>query len=326
MDYNKELISFLISRNKKKSFISSIEAIISGSLEIYEKLQFFSFNFLSQEISKKNIYGDSIKNLDYISNEILLNHLIDSNQFHTIISEEMDNPLYLENSENPKFIIAYDPLDGSSNIKNQQTLGTIFSIYKVLKSKQDIKNFSIQNHICSGYILYSYTLTFILCDKFNSYLFYFDTSRKKFFLSNFQLNIPQNSNIYFINDAYSIFFPYKINQFIYHLKTKNFILRYSGTFISDIHHLILKGGIFIYPPTKKNRKGKLRLLYEIIPVTFLIKKINGDVIFIDLDEDNNITIKDISEIEIKRIDQKYGIAIGSKTLIELLKKYLTNSN
>lgn len=243
----------------------------------------------SSEIISKNTSNDEVKNLDLITNNIMIKEFFKNKNIKYLISEE--NEKIINVNPNGNYLIAFDPLDGSSNIDSNITIGTIFCIYKV--DKKPLNNIIIGESIVSaGYCLYGGSTQLILADKVNDVNLYVmdkinisDTVKhpnvleifnKKFkYIS--KLNIPEKGKIYAINESNK----YRWNNQNYNKIIEEFIeLKYTqrwvGSLVADAHRTIIKGGFFSYPGDKKSPLGSLRFLYEAIPFCFIIEKSGGN--------------------------------------------------
>ncbi len=275
-----------------------------------------------------NVQGESQKKLDVIANNEFIKALRNGRQCAAIISEENDDVVIFDGSigMNAKYIVAIDPLDGSSNIEVNVPIGTIFAIYKrketgKLVTLDEILNGGI-DLVCGGYIIYgsSTMMVYTTGDGVNG--FTYDPTCGIFILSHENMKITETGNIYSINEANYIYFPEGVKQYIKYCQedqpadNRPYTTRYIGSLISDFHRNMLRGGIYIYPGTKKNPKGKLRLMYECIPVAFLAEQAGGKA---------SDGFRRILDIPIREIHQRTPLFIGSKTMVEkaeyLMKEY-----
>jgi fructose-1,6-bisphosphatase I len=251
------------------------------------------------DIKKENKSGDNVKFLDLLTNNIIKDKLSKLETVRYIVSEEEENMIKL--NKTGKYMVSYDPLDGSSNIDVNITVGTIFGIYRVredgyIKSGRDI--------VFSGYCLYggSTELVYaskyienglqmeILINKHNKCIW--EISRKNYIM-------PTKGNIYSINESnkykwYNKSWENLINEFI---KNK-YTTRWIGSLVADAHRTLIKGGFFAYPINKSNPTGRIRLLYESYPMAYVFEKAqgigsNGEKLILDLEcpSEDNLHIK-----------------------------------
>jgi len=217
-----------------------------------------------------NRAGDEVKKLDLISNQILKHHLSDCEHIRSIGSEEEETLVETKFNDAP-YMICFDPLDGSSNINVNITIGTIFALYKynekgVISDGNDI--------IIAGYCLYGGSTQFIIADETHVEMHHLIKS--EFMLLNPNLVIPQTGNIYSINESnkhkwIDKTFNSLIESFIAEGKTT----RWVGSLVADAHRTLIKGGFFAYPSNYSHHNGKLRLLYEVYPFAFIFKAAGG---------------------------------------------------
>jgi fructose-1,6-bisphosphatase I len=265
---------------------------------------------LSKLVGDDNISGDHIKLLDQLSQNYLFDYLRKCPDIYGIISEEHDD-IYKTNHPEGKFFVAFDPLDGSSNIEFNITTGTIFAIYK-LNDKKQID--SGRNIVSSGYCLYGGVTEFVYTDIIDNdciKMFRLNDENKVPQLIEDNIVMPSSGKYYSINQAYQhLWFQSDITTGLNILSSKGYSLRYVGSMVADCHRVILKGGLFMYPCDKKNHRGKIRLYYEAYPFAFLAEKAGG------MATDFYINILDISAPS--NIHATTPIIIGSKTEVILI--------
>jgi fructose-1,6-bisphosphatase I len=230
-------------------------------IEISDLIRFTDSSELGELMEIENKSGDVIKKLDYISNKIFIDNLKECKNVKYIASEEEED-LVIAN-EDGKYLISFDPVDGSSNIKNNITVGTIFCVF------QYNENMSGKDIIMAGYCLYgnSTTLTLCLNNRMNHYIL---NQNNKFKLINEDYKIPLEGTTYGINESNRNKWSDKnisklVENFIELGKTQ----RWVGSLVADAHRVIMTGGSFSYPSDKKNINGKIRLVYEAFPMAYV---------------------------------------------------------
>jgi len=230
----------------------------------------------SCEIISKNTSSDEVKNLDLITNNIMIKEFSKNKNIKYLISEENENIINI--NPNGNYLVAFDPLDGSSNIDSNITIGTIFCIYKLDNNSLD-KIILGKSIVSAGYCLYGGSTQLILADKNNGVNLYVmnktQNSNKFKYIS--ELKMPEKGKIYAINESNK----YRWNNRNYIKLVKEFIdLKYTqrwvGSLVADAHRTIIKGGFFSYPGDEKSPLGSLRLLYEAIPFCFIIENSGGN--------------------------------------------------
>ncbi|MDP2236828.1 MAG: class 1 fructose-bisphosphatase [Bacteroidales bacterium] len=266
-----------------------------------------------------NVQGESQKKLDVIANNEFIKALRNGKQCAAIVSEENDEVVVFDEkiTENAKYIVAIDPLDGSSNIEVNVPIGTIFAVYKRKSLGKTITTEDVLQAgtelVCGGYIIYgsSTMLVYTTGDGVNG--FTYDPTCGLFILSHENMKIKDDGNIYSINEANYIYFPEGVKRYIKHCQEDDpetrrpYTTRYIGSLISDFHRNLLRGGIYIYPGTKKNPAGKLRLLYECVPVAFIAEQAGAKA---------SDGYRRILDIQPEHIHQRSPLFIGSKSMVE----------
>lgn len=248
-----------------------------------------------------NIYDEEVQKLDTFSNDLLVDLLTEVGFINMIASEELEKPILLNN--NGEYSIFFDPLDGSSNIDTNISIGTIFSIYK----NRDNKLQKGVNQIAAGYILYGSSVMFVYTCNKSVNGFTLDPSIGSYLLSHPNIKTPKNSNEYSINEGNFNFYDENDRKYLSSLKEKPYKLRYVASMVADIHRILLKGGIFMYPSDSKKPHGKLRLMFEVNPMALLVERAGGK------SYSKNQNPLDIQPLD---IHQKIPIILGSKEEVE----------
>lgn len=222
-----------------------------------------------------NSYGDEIQKLDVFTNTLLVDTLIASGQVHAVISEELEKEVYASKEHDGEYIVYLDPLDGSSNIDTNSPIGTIFSIYH--KSNGLLQKGA--NQVAAGYVIYGSSVMLVYSAKHGVHGFTLDPAIGSYLLSHPDIRIPDEGNIYSINEAYENLYDIGTLKYLKHLKNEaGSKARYVGSLIADAHRTFIKGGIFLYPSDKKHPDGKLRLMLEVNPFAFLTEQAGGKAI------------------------------------------------
>ena len=252
-----------------------------------------------------NPHEEEVQKLDVIANDIMITHLGGSGQFYALASEEMENAIFPEEGKNGKYIIAFDPLDGSSNIDVNINIGTIFSIHR--KKEGNTEDFFQKGstQVASGYIIYGPATMFVYSTGTGVNGFTLDPLVGMFLLSHPNIKIPKDGTIYSVNEGnYHLWdenFQYKINKH----KESNHKSRYIGSMVADVHRTLIKGGKFYYPADRENPNGKLRLLYEAAPMAFLFQQADG------MESDGQ---QSILEIKPSQLHQRTPVFLSGKKL------------
>jgi len=233
---------------------------------------------------EQNSTGDDQKKLDVLSNEMMINALLNSGVCSVLVSEENEDPIIVPEDKRGKYCVAFDPLDGSSNIDCNVSVGTIFSVYEVQEgsnggSVDDLLR-SGAECICAGYVAYSSAVELVFTFKGGFvHGFCLDPTIGEFVLTRPHMIFPQDGGkrIYSCNEANEKHWDKPIQDAVKEFKTAEdpYTARYVGSMVADIHRTILYGGIYIYPADKKSPNGKLRCLYEGIPMALIIEQAGG---------------------------------------------------
>ena len=271
---------------------------------IYNRLSVAGLENLTGLTGGKNGYGEEVQKLDDFANTLLRDKIMASKTVACFMSEELENPHWSE-TKSEKYIFATDPLDGSSNIDISLSIGTIFSIYK--NTGELLQKGSDQ--IASGFFLFSTACLFVLTLGDGVYVFNLDETMDSFLLIESKMKMPESGKIYSINEGNWHKFNSKTKDYINKVKDESYKLRYVGSMVADVHRTLVKGGIFMYPTDSSNPTGKLRLLYEINPMSFIIQQAGGKAILEDGTDPMTITPT--------KHDQTLPIILGSKAQVEM---------
>ncbi|WP_420152716.1 class 1 fructose-bisphosphatase [Siphonobacter sp.] len=262
-------------------------------------------------IGTSNIQGEAQQKLDMIAHIRFMRALRNGGEVAGIVSEEEEN-IVLTGNDEAKYVVAIDPLDGSSNIDVNVSIGTIFSIYRRLSpqgTKVNANDFlqGGEAQVAAGYVLYGSSTVLVYTTGHGVNGFTYESSLGEFFLSYPTIQIPEDGNLYSINDGNMPDFPEAILRYIDLCRTRRYSARYIGSLVGDFHRNLLKGGIYFYPPTRKTPQGKLRLLYECYPLAFIVEQAGG------MATDGK---QRLLEVEIKNLHQRSPLCIGSSTMVK----------
>ena len=258
----------------------------------------------------QNMAGDNQQKLDVLANIRFTRALAKGGEVCALVSEESESFVDLNNDG--KYVIAIDPLDGSSNIDVNVSIGTIFSIYRrKTKAGTPIQTMDIlqkgSEQVAAGYVLYGSSTMMVYTTGHGVNGFTYEPSLGEYFLSHPDLKMPADGKIYSINEGSSGSFPNGVRQYIQYCKDQNYTARYIGSLVADFHRNMLKGGIYIYPATSKDPNGKLRLMYECNALAFIAEQAGGRA------TDGKGRILDI---ELKDLHQRTSFFVGSKNMVE----------
>eukprot|EP00188_Purpureofilum_apyrenoidigerum_P004162 Plantae.Rhodophyta-Purpureofilum_apyrenoidigerum.ctg45798.p1 GENE.Plantae.Rhodophyta-Purpureofilum_apyrenoidigerum.ctg45798~~Plantae.Rhodophyta-Purpureofilum_apyrenoidigerum.ctg45798.p1 ORF type:complete len:248 (-),score=58.97 Plantae.Rhodophyta-Purpureofilum_apyrenoidigerum.ctg45798:162-905(-) len=239
-----------------------------------------------------------------------------------MVSEEDEEAIVCSKAETSKYAIAFDPLDGSSNIDANVSIGTIFAIYRLdldapPKDPEDAAKATMRvgrgNIACAGYAMYGSATNLVLSFGEGVHGFTLDPSIGEFVLTHPNIKIPQSGKIYSVNEGNAKNWNKPTSSFVQNAKYPETgsakSLRYIGSMVADVHRTLLYGGIFMYPADKKNSTGKLRLLYEAVPMAYLIENAGGRAITGE---------GDILDVQPTSIHQRVPVYMGSSEDVDAI--------
>ncbi|MEO5603674.1 MAG: class 1 fructose-bisphosphatase [Cyclobacteriaceae bacterium] len=261
-------------------------------------------------VGSMNTAGDQQQKLDVLANIRFTRALAKGGEVCALVSEETESFVDLNNEG--KYVIAIDPLDGSSNIDVNVSIGTIFSIYRRKSDpgtpirKEDILQKG-SDQVAAGYILYGSSTMLVYSTGHGVHGFTYEASLGEYFLSHPDMQIPEDGRIYSINEGSANSFDSTVKAYIQYCKDENYTARYIGSLVADFHRNLLKGGIYIYPATLKDPKGKLRLMYECNALAYLAEQAGGKAC------DGHGRILDILP---SSLHQRTPFYVGSKNMVD----------
>jgi fructose-1,6-bisphosphatase I len=277
-------------------------------------------------VGTRNVHDEEVRKLDVLANDLIIDAMRSTNRVCGMASEESEELIApSKNGENSRYVIAFDPLDGSSNIDVGVSIGTIFGIYR-RNSKSGpatLEDFLRQGseQVAAGYFLYGSSTMLVYTARNGVYGFTHDISRGEFLLSNKSIKTPSRGKIYSCNEGNSSKWDDATRRYVASLKDKDagpnrpYSSRYVGSFVADFHRNLLKGGIFLYPAEQpdpaKAPKAKLRVMYEGNPMAMIVEHAGGAA---------TDGTRPILEIRPEQIHQRCALVIGSKEDVE---EYLT---
>jgi len=273
-------------------------------------------------LESQNVQGETQKKLDVLSDEILIQTLRSGNLVAGIASEENDEPI--TNPKGGSFLCLFDPLDGSSNIDVNVSVGTIFAIYEANQERSPELADYLQpgrKQIAAGYAIYgpATMLVFSLGNGTNG--FTFDATSGEFILTHPKIQIPADTSEFAINTSNERFWEPPVSRYINECKKgktdvrgRDFNMRWIASMVADVHRILMRGGIFMYPKDNKDpsKPGRLRLMYEANPMSFVVEQAGG------LGSTGRQRILDIKP---ESIHQRIPVVLGSKNEVERVEQY-----
>jgi fructose-1,6-bisphosphatase I len=327
---NKTLGEFIIENQNSFKYTSGELSRLINAIRLAAKMVNHEVNKaglvdIIGAVGDTNIQGEDQQKLDVYANDLFIKAMTNRNIVCGIASEEEDHFVAInsqdENHQN-KYVVLIDPLDGSSNIDVNVSVGTIFSIYRRVTevgTPVTIDDFLQQGNkqVAAGYVIYgtSTMLVYTTGDGVNG--FTLNPAIGTFYLSHPNMQFPEDGQIYSVNEGNYIHFPQGVKNYIKYCQMEEndrpYTSRYIGSLVSDFHRNMIKGGIYMYPKSSLHSNGKLRLLYECNPMAFIAEQANGKA------SDGFNRILDISPIE---LHQRVPFFCGSKNMVEKVEEFM----
>jgi fructose-1,6-bisphosphatase I len=330
---NKTLGEFIIENQNSFKYTSGELSRLINSIRLAAKVVNHEVNKaglvdIIGEAGDTNVQGEDQQKLDVFANDLFIKAMTRRNIVCGIASEEEDHFVAInsqdENHQN-KYVVLIDPLDGSSNIDVNVSVGTIFSIYRRVTevgTPVTMDDFLQQGNkqVAAGYVIYgtSTMLVYTTGDGVNG--FTLNPAIGTFYLSHPNMQFPEDGQIYSVNEGNYIHFPQGIKNYIKYCQMEEgdrpYTSRYIGSLVSDFHRNMIKGGIYMYPKSSLQSNGKLRLLYECNPMAFIAEQANGRA------SDGFNRILDISPTE---LHQRVPFFCGSKNMVKKVEDFMQNT-
>lgn len=253
-----------------------ISALSIASKSIAAKLKTAGIEDVLGEYGTDNVQGERQQKLDVIANHLLIQLLRSREGVAVIGSEENDELLLVDAAAagGRRYAVLFDPLDGSANLDVGGGVGTIFSIFALGDGESGTLQAGRQQ-IAAGYVLYGSSTIFVLTTGNGVHMFVLDPAVGAFIRVAEHLKIPARGTTYSVNEANLDSFPAGYQRFVAQCRERGYSSRYAGAMVADVHRVLIKGGVFLYPPTAKAPQGKLRLMYEANPMAMLIEQAGG---------------------------------------------------
>ena len=320
----KNLLDVLRSDDVETDLIQVVETIINASKEIAFRVRQGALAGVLGSSQDENIQGETQKHLDIISNQLLKDLLLACAPVAALASEEEDTVVAANASG--KYLVAFDPLDGSSNIDINGQIGTIFSIYRALDSVAH--NSEVQFHqqgsqqVCAGYVLYGPSTLLAITTGKSTRCFTLDSTQGTFLLTSDNIQIAPDTQEFAINMSNSRFWSEAMRNYIGELilgetgpRGKRYNMRWNAAMVGDVHRVLTRGGIFLYPSDNRNAKqpAKLRLLYEANPMALLIENAGGKACS---------ETQRILDIQPQQLHERVAVILGSANEVNECLNYL----
>ncbi|CAM4083645.1 class 1 fructose-bisphosphatase [Flavobacterium antarcticum] len=327
---NQTLGEFIIEKQTDFKYSSGELSRIINSIRLAAKVVNYKVNKaglvdIIGAAGEQNIQGEDQQKLDVYANEVFIQNLINREIVCGIASEENDDFITVQgsdNSHNNKYVVLMDPLDGSSNIDVNVSVGTIFSVYRrvtPIGSPVTLEDFLQPgiNQVAAGYVIYGTSTMIVYTTGHGVNGFTLNPAIGTFYLSHPNMTFKRDGNIYSVNEGNYTHFPQGVKDYIKYCQTEEedrpYTSRYIGSLVSDIHRNMIKGGIYIYPTSSKAPKGKLRLLYECNPMAFIAEQAGGKA---------SDGLNRIMEIVPTELHQRVPFFCGSYNMVEKAEEFM----
>jgi fructose-1,6-bisphosphatase I len=270
-------------------------------------------------VGTENIQGEVQQKLDVIANEVLLRTLGGREGVAIVASEENEEPVILREDRQgiPRYCVLFDPLDGSSNLDVCGGVGTIFSIFAydgALRAQDSLLQAGARQ-VAAGYVLYGSSTVFVLSLGQGVDMFVLDPSIGAFMRVETKLRIPSGNKTYSVNEGNRKTFPDGYRRYLDWAQSNGYSSRYAGAMVADVHRILLKGGVFLYPPTAKSPEGKLRLMYEANPMAMIVEQAGGKTVAAPGQR--------ILDIQPTAIHQRTPVILGAADQVDAVLAHLT---
>ena len=296
-----------------------LSAISLAAKAIAHKVRIARIEDVLGDHGAANVHGEAQQKLDVIANDIIMTCLGSRPSLAVVASEEDDQPTLLRKAaDGGKYCCIFDPLDGSSNLDVSVGVGTIFSILRndaTIPGAVETLCQPGSKQVAAGYVLYGSSTVFVLSTGRGVDMFVLDPSIGSFVLVKRGIRVPTTGKIYSVNEANRRTFPPGFSRYLDWAHGEGYSSRYIGSMVADVHRTLLKGGVFLYPPTKKNPEGKLRLMYEANPLGFIMEQAGGAAV-------TGTAAGRILDIQPTSIHQRTSVVMGSAGEVEAVLRQL----
>jgi fructose-1,6-bisphosphatase I len=263
-----------------------------------------------------NVQGESVKKMDVYANDVFISVFKQSGLVCRLASEEMEEPYYIpENCSIGRYTLLYDPIDGSSNIDVNLSVGSIFAIRQQVDagSEDDLLQTG-RSQIAAGYILYGASTTLVYSIGTGLHSFTLDPTLGEFILTDEHIRLPASGKVYSVNDGNYVHWHEGYQKYLHHVhRQPGYSARYGGALVGDIHRILYQGGVFLYPPTTQQPEGKLRLMYESAPLAFLLEQAGGRA---------STGSQNILDVVPDKLHMRTPLIIGSPNDVSLVESFL----
>ena len=318
---------FPYAKGELTALLSAIK--LAGKM-VNEKINKAGLSQILGKMNSENVQGEVQAKLDIIANDIFISTLKARGEIGGLASEEMEDIVIFDDEihKDSKYVILIDPLDGSSNIDVDITVGTIFSIYHRISepgtrvTREDFLQKGV-NQVASGYLIYGTSTMLVYTTGNGVNGFTFDPGIGSFFLSHHNIKFPKDGSTYSVNEGNYIHFPTGIKKLLKWMQeldqedNRPYTARYTGSLVADFHRNMLLGGIYLYPQGSTAPKGKLRLLYECNPMAFIAEQAGGRA------TDGQ---RRVMEIEPKELHERVPFICGTAEMVTIAERFIAEND
>lgn len=330
---NITLGEFIIENQKEFQYSSGELSRIFNSIRLAAKVVSYKVNKaglvdIIGGVGEKNVQGEDQQKLDVYANEVFIKTLSNREIVCGIVSEENDNFITVHGNDegnNNKYVILMDPLDGSSNIDVNASVGTIFSVYRRISevgTPVTLEDFLQPGtaQVAAGYVLYGTSTMLVYTTGHGVNGFTLNPAIGTFYLSHPKMTFPVDGNVYSVNEGNYVHFPQGVKNYIKYCQLEEgdrpYTSRYIGSLAPDIHRNLIKGGVYLYPTSTKSPKGKLRLLYECNPMAFIAEQAGGKA---------SNGVSRIMEIVPTEIHERSPFFCGSANMVDKIEEFMLDA-
>lgn len=328
-DHENDVALWLNGQGVCSDLSATLLSIVNAGIEITDAVLAASLEGKTGAAGSVNVQGEEQKELDIITNDIVLRHLESCTWVCASVSEEIDDFIPNKNADKTApYVVCFDPLDGSSNIETNSIIGTIFSVLELDRTENPANEADIlgaaNNQVAAGYVLYGPATTLVLTTGKSVAMFVLDSKTRHFVLVQSDMEILPDTAEFSINSAYTRFWEPEISAYVDLCtkgksgpRQKDYTMRWSGAMIADVHRLFIRGGIFIYPGLNKpgSENGKLRFLYEANPTAMLVEVAGGLA---------HMRADTIRAHQPTGLHQRVPVILGSRSEVEILLELYQN--
>lgn len=298
------LPEYLALRGEAVEFRAMIRQVTFAAKKVAAELRVAGMQGMLGATGSTNVQGESVQRLDDYANAVFVDNLLRNPAISDLVSEEIRDEMHLARHNRGEYALLFDPIDGSSNLDVNLTIGSIFSVRRPKDVMADGRS-----QIAAGYVMYGPATTCVLAmPRHGVNLFTYEPTIGEFMFTRGPLRMPDEGSTYGANEANSAGWAPRVREFVDYLRgPAAHGTRYSGALVADFHRILVKGGVYLYPADEKNRHGKLRLLYEAAPLAFIADIAGGRAV----SEEG-----DILDIAPREIHERVPLILGSRAEID----------